>query len=199
MVKRDASAVERAARKAQVETEERAAMAKEEEEEAERARVAEAARLAKAQAEQDTSSYTVHCYRTPGRPYTPWTVYPFKLKSEDHSWSFQVVSKIACPPSCLFVRHAEMRKRNESMCLTYPLSTHTPIIKIPRYSTMKELEKKFWLSGGLLNRMSWRVKGALSWESKFDMEERRPADLFNWIGGKWRGECLSPQQHAVYE
>lgn len=63
------------------------------------------------------------------------------------------------------------------MCLTPPLPTYIPIINLQRYSTMKELEEKLWPSGGLLNRMSWRLKGALSWENKFDMEERRHQEL----------------------
>jgi len=42
---------------------------------------------------------------------------------------------------------------------------------------VKKLEEKYWPSGGLLKRVSWRVKGALSWESKYDRMERRHQEL----------------------
>jgi len=93
---REAEAVEKAARAAEAEAEERVAMVREEEE-VEGARVAEAEadRLAKIQAEQETPAYTVYRFGRPGSSDTPWTEYPFQLKSkdcQDCSRSFRVVT-----------------------------------------------------------------------------------------------------------
>jgi len=54
------------------------------------------------------------------------------------------------------------------------IRSHT---QLQRYSDVKKLEEKYWPSDGLLKRVSWRVKGALSWESKYDMMERRHQEL----------------------
>jgi hypothetical protein len=48
-----------------------------------------------------------------------------------------------------------------------------------RFSTVKDLEEKFWPADGLLKRVPWRVKEALFWESEYDTLIRRHKELSN--------------------